>query len=87
MVDIMEAKRAANKVLADPKSSYTKRTTVIKEIEESLRQNKIHRGFVFLTNNDLPVDVKPGIRCGLDGNPLNEPQCFENTDDTRREYK
>lgn len=79
--------RFANQQLARVDSFITReqRLGVITMVEEALRMADAYKGFQYLTNDQLPVSVLPGVRYE-NGNILPFPQRFENTDDSRRYY-
>lgn len=54
-------------------------------LEQALCLTDNYDGFRYLTNNELPDNIKPGVR--YDGTQiLDYPERFDDTDDTRRMY-
>lgn len=76
-----------NAMLAD--TYYTTpdmRLGAIVVLERILHDTGNYAGFRYLGNDELPVEVMPGVR--YDANDiLPYPERFENTDDSRRQYR
>lgn len=54
-------------------------------LEQALFLSGNYEGYRYLTNNELPDNIKPGVR--FNGTQiLDYPERFDDTDDTRRMY-
>ena len=79
----------ANTYLADPIDSleeYGKRLGIITMIERVLHDSNNYSGFCYLTKNDLPDGVAPGVNIGPNNETLSYDERFKGTDETRRKY-
>lgn len=62
------------------------RRGMIVSIETVLHETDNYGGFRYLSSQDLPDGVLPGVRYDSNGNLLPYPDRFIDTDDTRRRY-
>lgn len=87
-VDIASLVDYVNGVLAaetDDSRSQDLRMGAILALEHALHSTGNYNGFRYLTNNELPDHIQPGVRYDANG-ILPYEERFHNTDDTRRQY-
>ena len=78
----------ANTYLADPIDSLEdrgRRLGIITMVERVLHDSNNYNGFCYLTKNDLPDGVAPGVNI-LNNESLPYEERFKGTDETRRKY-
>lgn len=84
-VEVSKLVDVANTMLASEGTSKEFRQGVILMIENVLFETGNYNGFRYLTNNELPEDIEPGVRYnGQEILPFEER--FVNTDATRVMY-
>ena len=86
--DVETMRKFANEQLqrVDKWTSEQERWGVIHMIEKILGNSANYTGFRYLTNQELPENVRPGVRNAPNGDVLDYEKSFENTDETRRYY-
>ena len=74
-----------NEELARVNSTVEGRQAMMLLAERVLHEAGCYKGFCYLSEHDLPKEVKPGIRYyGIDG--ISDEDRFDDTDRTRVQY-
>lgn len=84
--EVADLVQQTNQILASSVCVSAIRTGWISALETVLHKTGNYRGFRYLTDKEVPRDMKPGIRMGADGEMLSYEERFRDTDGTRRCY-
>lgn len=85
-IEVETLVKYCNGFLAAPGGTADSRYGVISVLEAALFKAQAYKGFLYLGQDEVRKEDKPGIRYIIDKNGLTGDSHFTDTDSTRRKY-